>query len=180
MPPFHCLFVLDSGSSAVPTWIQSGYGQLSTICLLAVTFILGLRLLIKWHTPRKRRNANPVPPPQLQEKEKEVRQERLEESMEQDEVPPSSNQEEAEFKPLYPWTSPPQFLPGPYDPSLYPLPTIRRHSYNAETSVLREKTSSYTRRVSTDSTPISQNTLRGTVTTSSKGWRRNQWCISGE
>jgi hypothetical protein len=85
--------------------------------------------------------------------------------------------------PLYPWISPPQPLPGPYDPRLYPLPTIRRHSYDPPANDFLCKKSaeaSYTRRVSLNSMPTQQRTLHGTVVISPKGWRRNQWIVSGE
>jgi hypothetical protein len=85
------------------------------------------------------------------------------------------------FKPIYPWISPPTPLPGPYDSRLYPLPTIRRHSYaNPSKGLpLENESISYTRRVSTNSIPIRQASIQGTVTTSSHGWRRNQWVVSG-
>ncbi|KAF2260162.1 hypothetical protein CC78DRAFT_38306 [Lojkania enalia] len=88
------------------------------------------------------------------------------------------------FRPIYPWISPPQLLPGPYDPRMYPLPTIRRHSYHSPLSESEAETNSisYTRRVSTNSIPARHSTFQGTVTTSSNGsigWRRNQWVVSG-
>jgi hypothetical protein len=85
------------------------------------------------------------------------------------------------FEPMYPWTAPPQSLPGPYDPRLYPLPTIRRHTYNSTVEDPMDiPTTNFTRRVSLNSMPSQQSTFRGTVIVSSKGWRRNQWIISGE
>lgn len=86
------------------------------------------------------------------------------------------------FKPIYPWISPPQPLPGPYEPRLYPHPTLRRHSYPDPSPPPPPETSSisYTRRVSTNSIPTRQTVLHGTVTTASNGavgWRRNQWVV---
>lgn len=86
------------------------------------------------------------------------------------------------FKPIYPWRSPPQPLPGPYEPRLYPHPTLRRHSYPDPSPPLpTESTSiSYTRRVSTNSIPTRHTVLHGSVTTASNGavgWRRNQWVV---
>lgn len=86
------------------------------------------------------------------------------------------------FKPIYPWISPPQPLPGPYEPRLYPHPTLRRHSYPDPSPPSPPETSliSYTRRVSTNSIPARQTMLHGIVTTASDGavgWRRNQWVV---
>jgi len=80
------------------------------------------------------------------------------------------------FKPI----SPP--LPGPYEPRLYPHPTLRRHSYPDPPRPPPPETSSisYTRRVSTNGILTRQTVLHGTVTTASNGavgWRRNQWVV---
>ncbi|KAF2873609.1 hypothetical protein BDV95DRAFT_348511 [Massariosphaeria phaeospora] len=84
------------------------------------------------------------------------------------------------FRPIYPWIGPPQPLPGPYDPSLYPLPTLRRHSCCPPAANPSENsTVPYTRRVSTNSMPGHPSILHGTVTTSSNGWRRKQWVVTG-
>lgn len=88
------------------------------------------------------------------------------------------------FIPAHPWTRLPQPLPGPYDPRLYPLPTLRRHSHPNSFPTVPEETHtiSYTRRISTNSIPARQSTLCGTLTTKSNGstgWRRNQWVVEG-
>lgn len=89
----------------------------------------------------------------------------------------------AAFRPIYPWLAPPQPLPVPFDPNMFPSPTIRRHS-QADTppeASTEENLTSYTRRISTNSIPTRQsNVIQGTVTKSKKGWRRNQWVITGE
>lgn len=82
----------------------------------------------------------------------------------------------------YPWIAPPQPLPGPYDARLYPLPTLRRHSYDP-TAIIRsmqeDRIVSYTRRVSAAHISKETRMVHGTVTTSAEGWRRNQWSVSG-
>jgi len=89
------------------------------------------------------------------------------------------------FRPVYPWIAPPQPLPGPYDPRLYPLPTLRRHSHAASTpgeESVETGRISYTRRVSTNTMPPRHSTVNGTVsigTNGTAGWRRNQWVVEG-
>ena len=95
---------------------------------------------------------------------------------------PSPESSPEAFRPVYPWIAPPQPLPGPYDPRLYPLPTIRRHSYPepAQDESVETGRISYTRRVSAN--PTRQSTLNGVVMTGSNGtsgWRRNQWVVEG-
>ncbi|KAF2190193.1 hypothetical protein K469DRAFT_25301 [Zopfia rhizophila CBS 207.26] len=99
-------------------------------------------------------------------------------------LPLETHQIPPTFRPIYPWTSPPQPLPGPYDPRLYPLPTIRRHSYPDPSQGDHMKASlvSYTRRVSTNGIPARKSTLRGIIITSKNGasnFRRNQWVVEG-
>jgi hypothetical protein len=89
------------------------------------------------------------------------------------------------FKTIYPWTAPPQPLAGPYDPRIYPLPNVRRHSHDPTSAYVRNHITtslSYVRRVSTDATPgpASRKLLRGAVMESTRGWRRNQWVVEGE
>lgn len=89
-----------------------------------------------------------------------------------------------EFTPVYPWIGPPRPLPGPYDPRLYPLPTIRRHSHPepAQESPQELNTVAYIRRVSTNDEAIRHTTVRGAVTTTTTvppGWRRNHWVVEG-
>ncbi|KAF2678525.1 hypothetical protein K458DRAFT_316821 [Lentithecium fluviatile CBS 122367] len=120
--------------------------------------------------------------PTIQVKEKDIGtcQAPLEKDLRQHAIQERKDQLRPTFKPIYPWTSPPQPLPGPYDPRLYPLPTIRRHSYDPSVVAQeQDATISYERRVSTNSIPTQQAKLHGTVTTSTDGWRRNQWVISG-
>jgi hypothetical protein len=96
--------------------------------------------------------------------------------------------------PIYPWIAPPQPLPGPYDAPYYPLPlpTIKpEKSLNSETKspiVKLEDTAddvpeelesvSYTRCVSTNSIPDHESLLEGSITVSTKGWRRTQWTVT--
>ncbi|KAI4652158.1 hypothetical protein J4E93_002355 [Alternaria ventricosa] len=98
------------------------------------------------------------------------------------------------LSPIYPWISPPQNLPGPYDAPYYPvpLPTIkteeslqdRTQSTTIKTEPPSEdvpeelSTISYTRRVSPNSIPDKESLLEGTVTVSTKGWRRTQWTVT--
>lgn len=98
------------------------------------------------------------------------------------------------LSPIYPWISPPQNLPGPYDAPYYPvpLPTIKTEESlqdrNQSTTIKTEphsedvpeelSTISYTRRVSPNSMPDQESLLEGTVTVSTKGWRRTQWTVT--
>lgn len=90
-----------------------------------------------------------------------------------------------DFKPVYPWIAPPTPLPGPYDAPYYPLPSIRRHSKDSDTTESPPpeeiQTISYTRRISTNSstsTEMEDSSLQGTVMLSNHGWRRTQWTVS--
>lgn len=85
-------------------------------------------------------------------------------------------------KPIYPWVSPPQALPGPYDPMYYPLPapslrykTVESSSAGAE----GRHSTSYTRLVPKTGAPSGEAVLYGTMTTSTNGWRRSHWNVSG-
>jgi hypothetical protein len=98
------------------------------------------------------------------------------------------------LSPIYPWMSPPQALPGPYDAPYYPppLPTIKteeslqieNHSPTIKIEAISDdipeelETISYTRRVSANSVPDYDSLLEGTVTVSNKGWRRTQWTVT--
>jgi hypothetical protein len=98
------------------------------------------------------------------------------------------------LSPIYPWISPPQNLPGPYDAPYYPvpLPTIKAkeslQDENQSTAIKTEASSedvleeletiTYTRRLPTNSQPEHKSLLEGTVTVSSKGWRRTQWTVT--
>lgn len=152
--------------------------QFFKVSLLVLTCVLVSRLVTIILVRRKRRTANKN---QLQEKDSVFYQ-----SLH---PPPTPHQPlyqpsqrvtlHPTFEPIYPWVSPPEALPGPYDPRYYPLPTLRRHSFNPTTPISEEKTSiSYTRRISTSSIPTRKSLLSGTTTTSSKGWRRTQWTVS--
>ncbi|UPX14738.1 uncharacterized protein EKO05_0005212 [Ascochyta rabiei] len=85
-------------------------------------------------------------------------------------------------KPIHPWILPPQKLPGPYDPMYYPLPppTIRPVSPRPprEKSEGRHSTS-YTRLVPATGAPPEKLNLYGTMTMSTKGWRRTHWNVTG-
>ncbi|KAF2252272.1 hypothetical protein BU26DRAFT_254494 [Trematosphaeria pertusa] len=173
---------LPTGQSRISNSSASngfGYAQLSKIFLLVLVVATGIRLAIINFMTRKRRIATSYQ--QIQEKDPRACQAPREKDLRQARVPQSKDHPASTFKPVYPWTSPPQPLPGPYDPRLYPLPTVRRHSYDPSVLVPeQDSTISYTRRVSTNSIPPRQAEIHGTVTTSMKGWRRNQWVVSGE
>jgi hypothetical protein len=98
------------------------------------------------------------------------------------------------LRPIYPWTSPPKPLPGPYDTPYYPLPlpTIKLEKSIDITikspTVKLEQTSdnmpeelesiSYTRRVPATSTPDRESLIEGFTTVSTKGWKRTQWTVT--
>lgn len=166
-------------SSSTSTSSAYGYAQLSKLLLLVLLVATGIRLAIINFLTRRRRTVAHLPA-LIQEKDPKLCQAPSEKDLRQHRHVQSNDQPPA-FQPVYPWTSPPQPLPGPYDARLYPLPTIRRHSYDPSVVVpAANSTISYTRRVSTNSIPTHTSTIHGTVTTSTKGWRRNQWVISGE
>lgn len=81
-------------------------------------------------------------------------------------------------KPIYPWVAPPQKLPGPYDPMYFPLPapTMRMESFNPPPGIEGRHAISYTRLAGTEPTAAK---LYGTMTTSTKGWRRTHWNVTG-
>lgn len=175
--PFVC--AVDTRTSSSSTSNEYGYTPLFKIFLLVLVAATGIRLAI-FKLIKKKRMPTPGSPAHVQEKGVKLCQVPSEEDLRQRRILERKDEQPPAFKPIYPWTSPPQALPGPYDPRLYPLPTIRRHSYDPPVVVLEQnETMSYTRRVSTNSIPNMQTTLHGTVTTSTKGWRRNQWAISG-
>lgn len=81
--------------------------------------------------------------------------------------------------PVFPWIAPPAPLPGPYDAPYYPLPSFRRDSHeSSDLSAEKTRIVLYTRRISADSNPAQESTLRGTITVSNHGWRRTQWTVA--
>jgi len=155
-----------------------GYSQLCKIFLLVVVAVTGIRLAIVRLTTR--RSSLSVLAIRSQQKEIEPHQARPGKELSQDKILECKDQQQPPFKPIYPWLSPPQVLPGPYDPRLYPLPTIRRHSYGPSAYVPEQvSTISYSRRISTTDLPSHQAILHGSVYTSTKGWRRKHWVVSG-
>ena len=85
-------------------------------------------------------------------------------------------------KPIYPWISPPQALPGPYDPMYYPLPAPsfrRKSSGSLPANVEGRQSTSYTRLVPKSDTLLGEAVLYGTMTTSTNGWRRTHWNVTG-
>lgn len=85
-------------------------------------------------------------------------------------------------KPIFPWMSPPQALPGPYDPMYYPLPAPSSRctsSGSLAANVEGRHSTSYTRPVPKSSTPLGEAVLYGTMTTSTNGWRRSHWNVTG-
>lgn len=169
---------MPSGPDHTSGWASYGWGyfQLFKISLAVAVVGAAIRIAIIKILRNRRRSPEIV---RVEEKdivsakvpcEKYLRREHFQDTKDRSQ----------EIRPIYPWTSPPQPLPGPYDPRLYPLPTIRRHSYDPSvTEPDQDSSISYTRRVSTNDIPIHQTTLHGSVTTSKRGWRRNQWVISG-
>jgi len=173
---------IPTGQPRTPTAISSsGFAQLPKIFLLVLVAAAGLRFLVQCYTQRKRRTTAPcsqVPEekgstPCQAAPEADLRPYHLSQS--RDQVAPA-------FTPIYPWISPPQPLPGPYDPRFFPLPTIRRHSHDVSPEPSPEvetHTASYTRRVSTNSMPVRQSTLHGAVSITNNRTRRNQWVVTG-
>ncbi|KAF3048580.1 hypothetical protein E8E11_006926 [Didymella keratinophila] len=85
-------------------------------------------------------------------------------------------------KPIFPWVSPPQALPGPYDPIYYPLPapSLRcKASGSLAANVEGRHSASYTRHVPKSGIPLGEAVLYGTMTTSTNGWRRSHWNVTG-
>ncbi|KAJ8109394.1 hypothetical protein OPT61_g7490 [Boeremia exigua] len=85
-------------------------------------------------------------------------------------------------KPIYPWILPPQALPGPYDPMYYPLPapSLRHKPAGSPSEGMEGRHStSYTRLVPNSGVPQSGAVLYGTMTTSTNGWRRSHWNVTG-
>ncbi|KAF1957812.1 hypothetical protein CC80DRAFT_34095 [Byssothecium circinans] len=184
MPPPPPLSVGESRSSNLASATGNGFGyvQLSRLFILILLVVTGLRLAIAKLVTKKRRALPAYQPPHSPEKDTASSscQARSEEYLRQHRQSPSKDQRPPFIKPIYPWISLPQPLPGPYDPRLFPPPTIRRHSYDPSTMTQNQnETVTYVRRVSTDTIPMSTAMLRGTVTTSTNGWRRNQWVVSG-
>lgn len=183
MPPQPPLPADQDRARSYATPCKREYAMLFKVFLLSAVLAIGLRLSIARYVSRKRRISKSEPGANVTEKSPVPLYSRAAEKI----ARPGSSAGEKIHKaslphePIYPWTSPPQPLPGPYDPRLYPLPTIRRHSYDPSVEAPQELAAiSYTRRVSLNSIPTEQSTLRGAVTISSKGWRRNQWIISGD
>jgi hypothetical protein len=155
-----------------------GYSQLCKVFLFVLVAATGIRLaVVRLTTRRSFASASTI---LAQEKEIKSYQARSEKDPRQYGTSQRKDQQQPTSKPIYPWLSPPQALPGPYDPRLYPLPTIRRHSYDPSVHVPEQlSTISYSRRVSTMDLPNQHSILHGSVITSTKGWRRNQWVVSG-
>ena len=85
-------------------------------------------------------------------------------------------------KPIHPWILPPQALPGPYDPMYYPLPapTIRyKPSVPSAANLEGRHSTSYTHIVPSTCAPQNEAILYGTLTTSTNGWRRAHWNVTG-
>lgn len=158
------------------TFRACGYFQLFKVALAVVVAAAAIRIAIIKISKSRRRSPAVV---QVEEKDVKLAQEPREEDSTYVLIQDAKDHSQ-DIRPIYPWIAPPQPLPGPYDPRLYPLPTIRRHSYDPSVFVPEQNTSiSYTRRVSTNDIPTRQATVHGSVTTSTRGWRRNQWVISG-
>jgi hypothetical protein len=156
------------------------YSQLCKIFALVLLAATAIRLSFARITSRRR--SIPISTTNPQEKDTKACLKPVEQSSREHSIPQRKEHPQARpaFTPSYPWLAPPQPLPGPYDPRLYPLPTIRRHSFDPSIRApAQDTTTSYSRRVSTNDLPLQQTVLHGSVTTSTKGWRRNQWVVSG-
>lgn len=194
MPPSKALYTApprDSFTTLIPTVISAQL-LIPALCVLLLISCFRLALALQ---SRRRERAISRSITMNETDKKDQKQDSLsperpvkkESPTSQPSPLPTSMQRQVEtptYKPIYPWTAPPHRLPGPYDPPYYPLPTLRRHSSSDSTSTTtssahEQKTEAYTRRVSTNSIPIQESILRGTVTTSPDGWRRNQWTVSG-
>jgi hypothetical protein len=157
-----------------------GYSQLCKIFALVLLAATVIRLSIIRNTTRRR--SIPTSTTGSQEKDTKACEKPVEKSSREHAVPQGKERPQVQpaFTPLYPWLAPPQPLPGPYDPRLYPLPTVRRHSFDPSIRApAQDTTTSYSRRISTNDLPLQQAVLHGSVTTSTKGWRRNHWVVSG-
>lgn len=155
------------------------FGYLFKIVLLLSIFTAVFRSLVVVITRRKRRMSGQSPspkknalptPPAVDKEPNQYLQSLKEETLRPD------------LGPIYPWITPPQPLPGPYDAPYYPLPapTIRRHSYDSSDAETEEISTMapYIRRVSTNSIPKQEHILQGSSTVSTLGWRRTQWTVS--
>ncbi|KAF1832647.1 hypothetical protein BDW02DRAFT_419354 [Decorospora gaudefroyi] len=122
----------------------------------------------KVNTTEEENNTPPPPSPDKQPNQ-------YLQSLEQETIHPS-------LLPIYPWLSPPQPLPGPYDTPYYPLPLP---SIQPAKPINQEPTANddpeelesicYTRRLSTTQhSPL----LSASLTISTKGWRRTQWSVT--
>jgi len=184
MPPHPSASTGQERTSGLPQVSQYDYSRLFQAFLLVLVAVAGLRVAILRYSSGKRRTTlhrakNSVP------EEKELNspcQGPSEQDLRPQRPPQSTDEQPLAFEPAYPWIAPPRPLPGPYDPSLYPLPTIRRHSYDRSSVETPKDHASitYTRRVSMNNIPTHQSTVHGTMTTSRNGWRRNQWVAFGE
>jgi len=179
------------------------YSQLPKVFLLVLVVATGIRITVLYCTRRQREPYNlyqhlpekddsSLCKPAQEEKSSTtynpVQEEKdsitchvpLERDVRQDQYPRNNDRPTRTFQPTYPWISPPQPLPGPYDPRFYPLPTIRQHSHDSLQDTSHDdgfQTIPYARQISTDSLHA---TLNGTMTTTSNGttgWRRNQWVV---
>lgn len=184
MPPQLPVFADPTRAAKTVTSSRDVYTNFPKVFILALAVVIALWIAIVRHLSKRKkvstRDFTATPP----EKHSDSHQKILEKDLRHCGSFGGQDDKNATSFPLYPWTSPPQLLPGPYDPRLYPLPTLRRHSYDpsAENIHASKKSAevSYTRRVSLNGIPKQQSTLHGTVVISSKGWRRNQWIVSGE
>ncbi|KAF1999952.1 hypothetical protein P154DRAFT_211940 [Amniculicola lignicola CBS 123094] len=175
-----------TGLSRVSRHEAADIFALPKLLLLALLVTTCVRVGVSLYSRRKRR----IPAPPLPTEEKESppivipRDGRCPQSKDHAPCPSQTAHVRPAFRSIYPWTAPPHHLPGPYDPRLFPSPTIRRHSYadSLQQPPTDTSTISYTRRVSTNSIPARQSTLHGTITTASNGtsgWRRKQWVVEG-
>ena len=182
-------------SSRIATWnLWTAAENISKILLLISIIAIAIKTYVMVHTRRDTMLVSTI----CQEKEEEPKTTL---AIRQKSPPPKQQDDQNTrlqalqqelsqpvFKPIHPWIAPPTPLPGPYDAPYYPLPTLRRHSNDSDTTTESEssppeeiQTISYTRRISTNSstsTEVEEANLQGTVMLSNHGWRRTQWTVS--
>ncbi|PSN66407.1 hypothetical protein BS50DRAFT_574835 [Corynespora cassiicola Philippines] len=183
MPPSS----IPTGHSRIPGFSLVG-GYVPSI-FLVLALVASIRLVVQ-HFARRKRRTEPIK--EAKEKESSRSSPYPDQALKHQhqvehihapihlEQPADQNDPQSPasfpFQPVYPWKLPPQPLPGPYDPRLYPLPTLRRHSYDPSivspengpnsshhptaTATTTTTTLCYTRRVSTNSIPDSTSTSR--------------------
>lgn len=162
------------------------HGQLVEASLVVLATATSIWLLVAFVTQRKSRTSDSIPViPEKPHKPALERQDSCQKHWESNhnEHLSSLKQEISQHteKPIHPWILPPQALPGPYDPMYYPLPapTIAVTSSGPLAKSEGRHSTTYTRLVPKSGTPPREAMLYGTMTTSTHGWRRTHWNVTG-